>query len=56
MNEGTAWLIFILSLGVGFTTASLTPGVHGPGYIAFAATFLIVDIVWTRWIVRRSKR
>jgi Flp pilus assembly protein TadB len=56
MNETPVVTFTILSVGAGYTVASLTPGVAGPGWIAFAVTMLAASVIWDRMSRRRSRR
>ena len=54
MSDGTAVIVVILSFGVGHLAADLTPGISGPGWIAFALTAIVSSLVWGWW--QRSAR
>lgn len=40
-----SWGLFFVALGCGLLASSLTPGIAGPGYLAFGAVYLVVGIV-----------
>ncbi len=56
MSDGTAVLVVILSIGVGYLTADLTPGLAGPGWIAFALTAIGSSITWGWWQRRQQRQ
>lgn len=43
-SVGWGIVTFVFALGVAFIAADLTPGVHGPGLVAFAVGIVIAEL------------
>lgn len=57
-SDGLAWcgaVILIFAIGITYLTADLTPGVRGPGWIAFAVSIVVGELVF-RAFRRRGER
>jgi len=56
-SDGLAWvgaIILVFAIGVTKLVADLTPDVHGPGWIAFAASVVVGEVVFGAF--RRRQR
>ena len=49
-----SWPVLFIAIGAGYLAASLTPGIQGPGWIAFGGVYLLVAIV--NLIAMRARR
>lgn len=57
-GDGLAWcgaVILIFAIGVTYVVADMTPGIRGPGWIAFAISIVLGELVF-RAFRRRLQR
>ena len=52
-QSGYAFTILILAIGAAYLAASLTPGIKGPGWLAFGGVYLVAYVA--HFVSRRSK-
>lgn len=55
MSEDVAIMLLVLSIGMAKLVATLTPDIAGPGYIAFAVTFMLGIAIARLWAARRRR-